>query len=60
MAEVSLDFQDQAGRPALGIARLPGQDLLGERVHTGRGLAGTHGPENGHSGVQSPLRDNEP
>ena len=60
MAEVALDFQDQAGRPALGIACLPGQDLLGERVHASRGLAGTDGSENGHSGIEAPLRDNEP
>ena len=60
MAEVALNFQDQAGRPALGIARLPGQDLPGERVHASRGLAGTDGPENGHSGIEAPLRDNEP
>ena len=60
MAEVALDFQDQAGRAALGIARLPGQDLLGERVHASRGLAGTDGSENGQSGIEAPLRDNEP
>ena len=45
---------------ALGMAPLPRQNLLPERVHTGRGLARTDGSEDGHSGVQSPLRDNEP
>ena len=33
MAEIALDFQHQARRPALGIAGLPGQDLLGEGAH---------------------------
>ena len=45
---------------ALGMAPLPRQNLLPERVHTGRGLARTDGSEDGHSGVQSPLRDGEP
>ena len=60
MAEIAFDFQDQASRPALGIDRLPGQNLLGERVHAGRGLAGPHSSENGNSGIEAPLRDNEP
>ena len=34
--------------------------MLGERVHASRGLAGPHGSENGHSGIQSALRDHEP
>ena len=46
--------------PALGIGGLPGQNLLGERVHAGRGLAGPDSAENGHSGIEAPLRDNEP
>ena len=50
----------EVGQPGAGIASLPGQDLLGQRVHASRGLAGPHGAENGHSGVESPLRDNEP
>ena len=60
MAEIALDFQDQAGRPALGIACLPGQDLLCERVHASRGLAGPHGAEDCHSGIEASLRDGEP
>ena len=60
MAEIVLDFQHQASRPALGIAGLPGQDLLGEGVHASRGLAGPYGAENGHSGIEAALRDNEP
>ena len=43
----------------LATARLPGQNLLRERVHTGRGLARTDGSEDGHSCVQSPLRDGD-
>ena len=50
----------EAGRPALGIAGLPGQDLLGERAHTSRGLAGPDGTEYGPSVIEAPLRDNEP
>ena len=60
MAEIALDFQHQASRPALGIARLPGQDLLCEGAHASRGLAGPHGAENGHSGIEAVLRDGEP
>ena len=60
MAEIALDFQHQASRPALGIVGLPGQDLLGEWAHASRGLAGPHGTENCHSGVEASLRDNEP
>ena len=60
MAEIALDFQHQASRPALGIAGLPGQDLLSEGAHASRGFAGPHGAENCHSGVQSALRDDEP
>ena len=29
-------------------------------MHASRGLAGPHGVDNGHSGVESALRDNEP
>ena len=43
----------------LATARLPGQNLLRERVHAGRGLARTDGSEDGYSGVQSPLRDGD-
>ena len=43
----------------LATARLPGQNLLRERVHAGRGLTRTDGSEDGHSGVQSPLRDGD-
>ena len=44
----------------LATARLPGQNLLRERVHAGRGLARTDGSKDGYSGVQSPLLDGEP
>ena len=50
-------------RPAARRWGLPAcQDKIcwANGVHASRGLAGTHGSENGHSGVQSPLRDNEP
>ena len=43
----------------LATARLPGQNLLRERVHADRGLARTDGSEDGHSGAQSPLRDGD-
>ena len=35
-----LTFEHQRRRPALGIACLQGQDLLGERAHASRGVAG--------------------
>ena len=60
MAEIAIDFQDQASRPALGIAGLPRQDLLREWAHASRGLAGPDGAEDCHSGVEAALRDNEP
>ena len=60
MAKISLDFEHQGRRPALGIGGLPGQDLLGQRVHANRGLAGLHGAENCHSGIEPSLRDDEP
>ena len=41
----------EASRPAPGIAGLPGQDLLCERLHTSRGFAGPDSSENCHSGV---------
>ena len=43
----------------LATARLPGQNLLRERMQAGRGLARTDGSEDGHSCVQSPLRDGD-
>ena len=60
VAEIALHFQHQRRRPLLRIARLPAEKLLGEGVHTGRGLAAPHGSENGHTGVESALRDGEP
>ena len=60
MAEITLDFEHQRRRPALGIACLRGQDLLGQRAHANRGVAGLHGAEYGHSGIEPSLRDDEP
>ena len=45
MAEIALDFQHQRRRSDFWIPRLPGQDLLGERVHTSRGLADPTAPK---------------
>ena len=40
--------------PPVGIA-LPGEDLLGERIHAGRGVAGADGSNNEGSGVEARL-----
>ena len=34
--------------------------MPGEGVHASRSLPGAHGPEDRHSGIQSPLGDGEP
>ena len=50
-------------RPAARRWGLPAcQDKIycGEGAHASRGLAGPHGAENGHSGIEAALRDNEP
>ena len=60
MAEVPLDFQHQGRRPQARFVGLPAEQLLGERMHAGRGLPGPDGPEYGDAGVQAPLRDGEP
>ena len=60
MAEIALDFQDQASRPALAVARLPGQDLLCEGAHASCGLTGPHSTEDCYSGIEAALRDDEP
>ncbi len=60
MAEVALDFEDEAGRPAGGVVRLPGEELGGEGAHAGGGLAGADGPENGDAGEEAAFGEGEP
>ena len=60
VAEVALDLQDQGRRPPARIASAPGQELLGEGVHTGAGLAAAHRAEDGHAGIKAALGNDEP
>ncbi len=60
MAEVSLDFEHERARALAGIVRPPGEKLLGERVHAGRGLAGADGPGDEQAGVEPLFGDDEP
>ena len=60
MAEVALDLEDERGGPALGPAGLPGEELLGERIHAGRGLAGADGTDDEDAGVEPRLGNDEP
>ena len=60
MAKIALDFKDERGGAALGIRRLPAQELARERVHTGGGLAGPDGAENRHAGIEAALGDRQP
>ena len=60
VAEVALDLQHQPGGPQLGIARPPGQDLLGQRTHAAGGLAAADGPGHEHAGIQALGRQREP
>ena len=60
VAEIPLDLEDQGGGPPLRIPRLPAEQLPGKRVHASRGLPGADRPEDGDSGIEAPLRDDEP
>ena len=60
VAEIPLHFEDERGRPALRICGLPAEQLPGKGVHARRGLPGPDGSEDGDSGIQSLLRDDEP
>ena len=60
MAEVALDFEHERASAAAGIVGLPGEKLLGERMHAGGGLARPDRPDDEHAGVESLLRDDEP
>ena len=60
VAEVALDLEDQGAGPAVGTVGLPGEELLGERVHAGGGLAGADGAYDQHAGVEAGLGDHEP
>ena len=59
-AEVALDLEHQGTRPARGPVGLPGEELLGERIHAGRGLAGADGPDDEDAGVEPHLGNEEP
>ena len=60
MAEVALDFEDEAGRAACGVVGLPGEELVGERAHAGRRLAGADGPEDGDAGEEAAFGQGQP
>ena len=60
VTNIAFDFKDERGRSPLGIRRVPAQELAGERVHTGRGLAGPDRAENPHADIESTLRDRQP
>ena len=60
VAEVALDFEDESGGPLLRVRGLPREELLGEGAHTGGGLSGPDGAEDGDPGIQAPLGKGEP
>ena len=60
MTEVAFEFQDESPDPAFPVPRAKVQQLLGKRVHTAGGLAGSYGAEDGDSGEQSPVGDHQP
>ena len=47
-------------RPLLPVPGPPAEQLGGEGVHAGRSFTGPDGPEDGDSGIESPLGDDEP
>ena len=60
MAEVALDLEQERARAAAGIVGPPGEELAGERIHAGGGLAGADGTHDEDAGVEPLLRDHEP
>ena len=60
VAEVALDFEDETGRLAVGVVGLPREELLGEGLHAGGGLAGPHGSDDGHAGEEPFFRKHQP
>ena len=60
VAEVALDLEHKGAGPAPGPVGLPREELLGERVHAGRGLAGADGADDEHAGVEPRLGNDEP
>ena len=60
VAEVAFDFQHEAGSLVVGVVGLPGEELFGEGLHTGGGLAGTHGSDDGEAGEEALLREHQP
>ena len=60
VAEVALDLEHKGTGPAPGPVGLPREELLGERVHAGGGLAGADGADDEHAGVEPRLGNDEP
>ena len=60
VAEVALDLEHQGAGPAPGPVGLPREELLGERIHAGRGLAGADGADDEHARIQPRLGNDEP
>ena len=60
VAEIPLDLEHQRARPAARIVGPPGEQLLGEGVHAGGGLAGADGTHDEDAGVEPLLGDDEP
>ena len=60
VAKVALDLEHKGAGPAPGPVGLPREELLGERVHAGGGLAGADRADDEHAGVEPRLGNDEP
>ncbi len=60
VAKIAFHFKDERRGAALGIGRLPAEQLAGKGVHTGGRFPGPDGTEDRHAGIQAALRDHEP
>ena len=60
MAEVTLHFEHEPGRPPIRIGGLPGEELPREGLHAGGRFAGADRSEDGDSGEEPPLGNHEP
>ena len=52
--------EHERGHAPLGSVGVPAQELAREGVHTRGGFPGPDSPDNGHPGIEPPLRDDEP
>jgi len=60
VAEVALDFQNQASDAPVFLGGFVGENLIGEGIHAATGFAAADGPEDGNAGEQSALGNDEP